>query len=120
MRLGNRTRAVLAHPKTDAQILFHGELRKDLPPLRHVADAQPGPLLGRTLDQVVPSKVMPPELAGCSPMMHLSSVVLPMPLRPIRHMREPGGDGEIHIPQRVAAAVKLVEGFDCQHAHTPR
>ncbi len=48
-------------------------------------------------------------------MMHLSSVVLPMPLRPIRHMREPAGTVEIHIPQGVAAAVKLIEGLDRQH-----
>ncbi len=34
-----------------------------------------------------------------------------MPLRPIRHMREPGGTVKIHIPQRVAAAVELVESL---------
>ena len=32
-----------------------------------------------------------PESAGSSPMMHLSSVVLPMPFLPMRQVREPAG-----------------------------
>src|SRR3954465_11756881 len=35
-----------------------------------------------------PSKAISPDVAGRSPMMHLSSVVLPMPLRPMRHVRD--------------------------------
>ncbi len=30
------------------------------------------------------------------------------------------GDGKIDIPQGVAAAVELIEGFDRQHAYAPR
>ncbi len=46
MRLGNRARAVLAHAQADAQIFFHRQLRKNFTALRHVADADPGALLG--------------------------------------------------------------------------
>ena len=31
--------------------------------------------------------------------MHLSSVVLPTPLRPMRQVHEPSGTVEIHVPQ---------------------
>ena len=39
----------------------------------------------------VPANDISPAVAGSSPMMHLSSVVLPMPLRPIRQVRDPFG-----------------------------
>ena len=52
--------------------------------------------------------------------MHLSSVVLPMPLRPIRQVREPAGTSRSTSHKRVAAAVELIEAFDRQHAHAPR
>ena len=65
------------------------------------------------------SNAISPDVAGSSPMMHLSSVVLPIPLRPIRHVRDPSGTVEIDVPQRVAAAVELVEAVDLQHAHVP-
>ena len=77
--------------------------------------------LGRQLQQIGPVEHdRRRTCAGSSPMMHLSSVVLPMPLRPIRHVREPCGTVEIDVPQRVAAAVELVERLDRQHAHAPR
>src|SRR6185295_9603338 len=39
----------------------------------------------------VPPNRISPEVAGSRPMMHFSSVVLPMPLRPIRQVRDPSG-----------------------------
>ena len=60
----------------------------------------------------MPANEISPEVAGSSPMMHLSSVVLPMPLRPMRHVRDPAGTVEIDVPQRVAAAVRLIERRD--------
>ena len=109
----NRARPVLAHAEADAQVLLDGQLRKDLAPLRHVADAEAGarsrPAARR---RSVPSNVISPDVAGSRPMMHFSSVVLPMPLRPIRQVREPCGTVEVDVPQRVAAAVRLVERLD--------
>src|SRR5713226_9250810 len=40
----NRTGAVPAHAQADAQIFLNGQRRINFAPLRHVTDAQPGPL----------------------------------------------------------------------------
>ena len=40
---------------------------------------------------VVPSNVISPDVTRSRPMMHLSSVVFPIPLRPMRQVREPFG-----------------------------
>ena len=111
----------LRDAEPDAQVLLDGQLRKDLAPLRDVADAEARARLGRQRCEVgALERQSSPDVAGSSPMMHLSSVVLPMPLRPMRQVREPGGDVEIDVPQRVAAAVRLVEAFDRQQTHAPR
>ena len=38
--------AVLAHAQPNAQVFLHRQMRKNLTPLWHVADTNPGPLLG--------------------------------------------------------------------------
>src|SRR5688572_32146319 len=40
---GNRARAVLADTEADPEVLLDGQLREYLPPLRDVADPEPGP-----------------------------------------------------------------------------
>ena len=75
-----------------AQILLDGEIREDLAPLWHVADAEPrarSRASGRTIS--CPSNFKLPERDGRRPMITLSSVVLPTPLRPMRHTQLPAG-----------------------------
>ena len=52
--------------------------------------------------------------------MHLSSVVLPTPLRPIRHSHAPSGTRSRLLPEDVAAAVELVERCDLRALGLPR
>ncbi len=60
--------------------------------LRHEADARAWRAPRRPArPAAAPSNSIWPDATGSRPMMHFSSVVLPMPLRPIRHVREPTG-----------------------------
>ena len=88
----NRTGAVLPDAEADAQVLLDGQLREDLAALRHVADAEARARLGGQPGQARCRRTsISPDVTRSRPMMHLSSVVFPMPLRPIRHVREPAG-----------------------------
>ena len=72
------------------QILAHREARQDAAPLRHVADAGLGPLMGAQRRDV---GAVEREPAGRSrsirPRMLRSSVVLPTPLRPSTERNSP-------------------------------
>ena len=120
MRLGIGAGAVLAHAQADAQIFLHRQMRKNFASLRHVADAEPGALLGGALEQIASVEG---DAAGARRLQAHDA----FQQRGLAHAvaahqahARTGGHGKIHIPQRVAAAVELVEGFDRQHAYTPR
>ena len=86
----------MPNAQADLQVFLDRELRENLAALRHVADAEARPLLRRgCARRSLPSNRISPDAAGSSPMMHLSSVVLPMPLRPIRHVRDPAGTSRL-------------------------
>ena len=87
----NRTPAAGARREADAQVLLDRQLRKDLASLGHVADAEPRAAGRRDLPEIGPPNDISADEAGSSPMMHLSSVVFPMPLRPMRQVRDPAG-----------------------------
>ena len=85
---------VPARPRREAQlqVLLDREARKDLAALRHVADAQPRALRAAAASVTsAPSKRIAPERAGRRPARHLSSVVLPTPLRPRIAVTAPDG-----------------------------
>src|SRR6266508_2569772 len=48
----NRTRAVFPDAEADAQVLFDGQVREDVAPLRHVADAEARTAVRRPADQI--------------------------------------------------------------------
>ena len=68
------------------QVLVDGERREQPPPLRHVADTQPGDPVRRPAEDLVPAEADRTSCGsvrdGIMPMIAAQSVVLPMPLRP--------------------------------------
>ena len=95
-------------------------MRKNLASLRHVSDAEPGPLLGGALEQI--DSLEGDAAGGRRQQTHDAFEERRLAHAVAAHQAHAraGGDGKIHVPQGVAAAVELIEGFDCQHAHTPR
>ena len=97
----------------------HGEPRKDLATLRHVAQPEPRPRVRRQPRDVAPSKPISPERAGSSPMRHLQQRRLADAVaaedgrdwpRTARRTRRRAG---------VAAAVVLVERVVTCQQHRP-
>ncbi len=116
----DRRGAVLAHAQADAQVFLDRQLRKNLAPLRHVADAEPRALLGRQLEQI---GAVERDAAGRRRQQAhdaLEQRGLAHAVAAHQARARARGHGEIDIPQRVAAAVELIEAFDRQHAHAPR
>ena len=93
-----------------ARVLRHAQAGEDAPALRHVGDAAPGDGEGR-LRASRPGRR--PARGRCAartrPTRVRISVVLPMPLRPIRPMVSPALDGDRNAAQDVALAVVGVE-----------
>ena len=107
----NRARAVLAHAEADAQVLLDGQLREDFAPLGHVADAEPRAALRREPAQIGPGER---DLAGGRRQQSHDA----LQQRGLAHAvaaHEAGARSlrhhQVDVPQGVAAAVGLVEGF---------
>ncbi len=47
--------------------------------------------------------------------MHFNNVVLPIPLRPMRHVHDPVGTDMSTSHRMWRAPIELVEGFDIEH-----
>ena len=92
------------------QILADREVRKDLPALGH--QAEPRCAIGRRAGRRSPRRRSEPRRAvGSRPMMALTVVDLPMPLRPISVTHSPGAR-ERHAEQRLARAVGRLDAVD--------
>jgi hypothetical protein len=76
-------------PAGGDEVLAHRERGKDLPHLRHVADAGLRDAVRRRSRSSRPSKVTRPRTAGSMPSTLLNVVDLPMPLRPMSVMHWP-------------------------------
>jgi len=108
----NRARTVFPHAQADAQILLDGQLRKDVASLRHVADAEPRAALGRTADEIDACELDP--AGGRRQQPHDALQERRLAHAVATHQARPRSrrDDEIDIPQRVAAAVRLIEMAD--------
>ena len=103
-------RAIRAGPLRDSQMLGNAQAREDAAAFRHVGEAGSRAQEGWLARGVAPSIQRRPRRAGTRPMRVRMSVVLPMPLRPMRPMALAGGEGERHAAQDVACAVVRCAG----------
>jgi hypothetical protein len=97
------------------QILLHGQARKDLASLRHVADAGLDPLVRRGTRQVAAGKLDAAALRRQQTHQRLEQRRLAdaVAAENRRHLARLGGEAE--VAQDVAAAVILVQVVDTQH-----
>ena len=102
-------RAARFRRQAHEQVLLHRQARKDLAALRHVADAEARPLVGRERCDVPPSKVMLPERTGTQADQALEQRGLADAVAPEHGRAGALGNLEAHVAQDVAAAVVLVE-----------
>ena len=107
-------------PRPTSQILFDGELRKDLAALRHVADAETRARFGRLRAKI--AAVEPDFTRRRRQQSHDAFEQRGLAHSVAAHQAGAGSRRhvEVDVPQRVAAAVKLVERGDAEQAHVPR
>ena len=117
---GGMPAPALLRREAHLQVLADGEPREDLAALRHVADAERARAYGGSrADAPAVEARCRPSAIGSRPIRHLSSVVLPTPLRPSSVVHCAVGHVERDVAQGMAAAVILVEIRDRQHCQTP-
>ena len=118
--LGDRPGAALANTQAYTQVFLYRQLRKNFTPLWHVPDTDPGPLLGGTLEQIESFKSDAARSSRQQPHDAFQERRLPHAVAAHQAHERASRHGKIDIPQCVATAVKLIEGFDRQQAYAPR
>src|SRR6202040_168811 len=88
--------------------------------LGHVADAEACATLGRELAQIGPGELDHAGRRRQQPHDALEQRGLPHAVAAHETGARSGGHGAIDIPERMAAAVGLVEAGDRERAHAPR
>ena len=111
--------SAFADAETDAEVLFDGQLRKDVAPLRNIPDAQASALLRSDRAEI---DTVEQDLPGGGQQSHdaLQECRLTHPVAP--HQARAGSlrDGQVHVPQDVTPSIKLVQAGDRELAHAPR
>src|SRR5690606_16517502 len=105
--------------QSSAQSLLDRELREDLAPLRHVADADICAPFRRKCMQIMP---LIADLPGCDRQQAHDALEQGRLAHSVSsHQARSGtlGHAHVHVPEDVAAAVELIEVLDVQHRAPP-